>query len=233
MKYIKEGHGKNVILLHGWGCNKRIFTDVIKNLKDSYTFYSLDLPGFGETYLDFALTIDEYGELLNRFIEKNNIETPTIVGHSFGGRVAINYASKYYCEKLVLVDSAGIKRFNPKVYAYKSKRNLYKFLRMNKRIEKLREKYSSVDYKNANPLLKETLKNAVNYDQRHELKLVSAETLLIWGENDTDTPLRDGYLMKKLINDSEIIVMKDVGHYPFLEDNKKFNLILDAFLRGN
>lgn len=232
MKYLKEGNGKNVILLHGWGCNKTIYSRLIKDLKHKYCFYSLDLPGFGDSEVEIPLTIDEYGDILQNFIKKNKIESPIVLGHSFGGRVAINFASKYYCEKLILVDSAGIKRFNYKVVEYKIKKNVLKTLRMNKKIESLRSKYSSTDYKNANEVLREILKKAVNYDQRNELKKVVCETLIIWGRFDQDTKLKDGKLMRKLIRNSELVVF-DNGHYPFLEDSKKFSLVLDAFLKVN
>lgn len=232
MKYIKEGYGKSVILLHGWGCNKTIFNRLIKDLKDKYCFYSLDLPGFGESSIEIPLSVEEYGDILHRFIKKNNIDSPIILGHSFGGRVAINYASRYYCEKLILVDSAGIKRFKYKVLEYKVKRRLLQTFRMNSKIEQLREKYSSTDYKNSNEVLRETLKKAVKYDQKHEMKNIVCETLIIWGKRDQDTKVADAKVMKRLIRNSEIVLF-ETGHYPFLEDGKKFKLVLDSFLKVN
>lgn len=232
MKYIKEGTGRNVILLHGWGCNKMIFMNIISALKHKYCFWSLDLPGFGESVLTIPLHVEEYAMLLKKFIDDNAIENPYIMGHSFGGRVAINYAANNYCEKLVLVASAGIKRIKPKVIKYKIQRKIYQTLRLKNKIEKLRNRYASSDYKIANDVLKETLKNAVNYDQRKEMRLITSETLLLWGVNDQDTPIKDAILMNKLIYNSALIKFDNVAHYPFIEDKNQFCLVLDAFLGG-
>lgn len=232
MNYIKKGSGKDLILLHGWGCNLHVFDELSDYFSKYFTVWSIDLPGFGESKIDEELTIEEYSYLLEDFFLEHEIESPIILGHSFGGRVAIKYASTNYCHKLILVSSAGIKRFNPKVYSYKVKKTFYKALRMNKKVEKLRNKYASNDYKNANQVLRETLKLAVNHDQRKDLSKITCETLLIWGEKDKDTPIKDGILMKRLIKDSELIKIEDAGHYSFLEKKHDFKLILFSFLKG-
>ena len=154
------------------------------------------------------------------------VEAPILCGHSYGGRVAIVYASKYSVEKLVLISSAGLKQ--------KLKFSKWFKIRVYKILKKchLPVKMGSTDYQNADNVKRIMLVKAVNTDLKKELKLIAAPTLLLYGTKDTVTPLSLGYKMKEYIHNSELIELEECGHFPYLERPSIFSLILMSFLVG-
>ena len=138
--YEKYGTQEQVILiLPGWGNTRETFNNIINYFKNDYTIYILDYPGFGKSkYLTTELTIYDYGLIIKEFINKNNIENPIILAHSFGGRITAILNSYYNIniKKIILIDVSGIKRFNLKIelkkYLYKTLKLLIKLLHKNK-----------------------------------------------------------------------------------------------------
>ena len=155
-----------------------------------------------------------------------NIVKPIIIGHSYGGRIGICYAAKYDVNKLVLVSSAGIKQ-KLKI----SKRLKIKVYKTLKKCH-LPIKMGSKDYQNADNVKKIMLVKAVNTDLKEEMNKITCPTLLIYGKEDTVTPLKLGYDIKNNIKDSSLIEIDDCGHFPYLERFSVFNLILSSFLAG-
>ena len=78
--------------------------------------------------------------------------------------------------------------------------------------------------------MREVFKNTVNEDLRKYLPSINVPTLLIWGENDTDTPLSDGRIMEKMIKDSGLVILKGAGHYSYLDNYNQFIRVLYKFL---
>ena len=76
------------------------------------------------------------------------------------------------------------------------------------------------------------LSKVVNEDLQHVMPKIKASTLLIWGENDTATPLKDGQKMEKLIPDAGLVIFKNAGHYAFLDKSGEFGIIVDNFLNS-
>ena len=121
-----QGEGDPILLLHGWGCSNGIFRDIQQVLSQSYTTYNFDFPGFGAS--DEPETVwgtEEYTAMVEQFVADNVIKNPALIGHSFGGRISIIYASRNDVSRVVLVDAAGIKPKRPfkyywKVYTFKS-----------------------------------------------------------------------------------------------------------------
>ena len=109
-----KGNGEPVFLLHGWGCNGEIFKSIQEVLATAYTTYSFDFPGFGASDEPTAVWgVEEYTRMVEQFAKDNCIERPALMGHSFGGRVSIVYASRNAVSRVVLVDAAGIKPKRP------------------------------------------------------------------------------------------------------------------------
>ena len=227
-KYKKYGNKeKNLIILPGWGDTRSTFDFYINNLKDKFTIYIFDYPGFGESDLpNKDLTIDDYALYIKKFIEEKKINNPYILCHSFGCRISLLLIGKYrvLVDKLIIIGGAGIRRHSVKRYLrtkkYKFLKRLSYLLPKKKRIsclEKLRNKYSSSDYKNLDINMKKTFNNIVNTDLRKYLKYIYTPTLLIWGEIDTSTPLKDGKLMNKIISNSGLITIKKGTHFVYLE----------------
>ena len=244
INYIKNeiGSKTNIIFLHGWGANINSFMPVINEVSKKYNVYAIDLPGFGlsdEPSKDYM--VEDYSKIVLEFINKLKLDNVVLIGHSFGGRVIIKLvgALKFIPKKIILIDSAGIRpkrslKYYIKVYSYKFARNMLKLILGKKKsykiIEKYRSKIGSQDYKNASLTMREVFKNTVNEDLKKYLSSISAPTLLVWGENDTDTPLSDGKIMEKMIKDSGLVILKGAGHYSYLDNYNQFIRVLYKFL---
>ena len=226
--FEKYGSNKKVlIILPGWGDTRSSFDYLVENLKDKFTIYIFDYPGFGKSrFPKHALTIYDYAEYIKNFIKNNNIEKPYILCHSFGARIAILLTGKYrvLIDKLIIIGGAGIRRKSITRYLkkikYKFLKSISRFLPKEKKkryLNNLIMKYGSNDYKNLSNVERKTFSNIVNEDLRKYLRYIYCPTLLIWGENDTSTPLKDGILMNKRITNSGLIVIKKGTHFVYLE----------------
>lgn len=234
--YEKSGNGEAIILLHGWGCDGRIFSDIVNLLEKKYTVYNLDLPGFGRSdEPPFPYTLEHYVKLFSKFIYDNKIIAPILIAHSFGGRIAIRYASLFPVSRLILIDSAGIKPkklyvTKIKILLYKIKKKWFKLIKDVSSYQKLVQNSGSSDYKNATPMMKKTMSLIVNEYLENDLKKITTESLIIWGKKDTTTSYEEGLKMHKLLKNSGIVTIDNAGHFPFLEQKNLFNAILKSYL---
>lgn len=238
--YKVSGDGPDMILLHGWGASIHSFERVHHNYENHFKVYTLDFPGFGKSEEPKSVWgISDYSDFFCAFVASLGIKNPIVMGHSFGGRVAILSASKIKYRKLVLIDSAGIKpkrnmKYYFKVYSFKTVKNLAKLPGLKgliqPKIDAYRKKVGSADYKNASPIMRGILSKVVNEDLRKELPGIKCPTLLVWGDQDTATPLRDAHIMEKAIPDAGLVVFEGVGHFSYLEAYPKFIRVIDSFL---
>jgi len=226
--------------MHGWGCTHSTIASIEKIAVGHGRVYNLDLPGFGESSEpSFNWGVEDYTSMLEVFIERMGIENPILLGHSFGGRIGIMYSSLHPVRKLILVDAAGIKprrslKYYLKVYSFKASKQLARLIYGNEKaktiVEEKRKKHSSDDYSKASPRMRGILSKTVNQDLKHCLPLISAPTLLVWGDNDTATPLRDAKIMERLIPDAGLVNFPGCGHYSFLDNPIQFAAVLNSFL---
>ena len=226
INYEVSGVGPPLIFLHGWGLNLSTFNKLAKDINEDFTVYQIDLPGFGDSGIKGEYTLDEYADIINEFCLSLAIINPIILGHSFGGRVAIVYASKYKLKKLILVSSPGVKQKFSIIKWCKIK--LYKLTK----IFSLHINLGSYDYKMANGFLKNVLVKAVNRDLSNELNMIECDTLLIYGKNDKITPLYIGERIKSKIKNSGLVIVPNCGHIPYLERSRHFLIILKSFVSG-
>jgi len=240
--YIAVGQGEPVVLLHGWGSSILPYRQLIDLLSRKYFVIALDLPGFGQTEepkRPFA--VDDYVDFVLAFLEQFSLEKLSLVGHSYGGRIIIKMANRelpFAIDKIVLIDSAGIK---PQVTKKKSfKQTVYKLgkwfanLALIKKLfpgllEKLRVTFGSADYAAASPMMRQCLVKAVNEDLTDLLPGIKRPTLLVWGENDTATPLTDAKKMEELIPGAGLAVIRNAGHFSFVEQPVIFRSIMASF----
>lgn len=243
INYEVEGEGKPVILLHGWLASLETMKPLQKHLANCFKVYNVDIIGFGKSDMpDEPMNTNDYGEFLNNFINTLKIENPILIGHSNGGRTILNYAGRNLgkINKIVLIDSAGIKpkrkpSYYFKVYTFKTVKNIVKILP--KKFEKLREKalskFGSADYKASPEILRKTMNIILNEDQRKIMPNINVPTLMIWGDRDTATPLEDAKKMEKVIPNSGIAVLEGAGHFSYLDRLNQCLLILDEFLKND
>lgn len=229
-----------VILMHGWGCNSSTVASIASALATDRKVYSMDLPGHGKSQEPpFPWGIEDFTRLVENFTKTLNIKNPTLIGHSFGGRIAIMMGSRNDIRNIVLVDAAGIKpkrklKYYIKVYSFKIARRILPFLVGKKKagniIDKWRNKSGSADYKASSPMMRAVMSKCVNEDLKGVMPYIKAPTLLIWGEKDTATPLSDAQTMNKLIPDSGLVSFPGAGHYSFLDEPVRFRTIIRNFL---
>jgi len=240
--FQKDGHGKPVLLLHGWGGNHNSWFPIYERLKKMFEVFALDLPGFGQSGSpDLNWQLDDYAGFLKMFIRQEIGENVSLIGHSFGGQAAIRLASLYpqMVSKLVLTDSAGIRNLgNPKkmgiMQLAKIGKSLFSLPGLNKFQEKARQKLYRIigehDYEEAG-VLKEIFKNIINEDIRRDLPQIFIPALIIWGGKDKTTPLKDGRLMQKLLPDSQLVVFENGSHFAYLEEPERFTRQVVDFLK--
>ncbi len=244
VNYYDKGRGEAVLFLHGWASNFKVFEKFLDSLTGHYRVLSLDLPGFGESGEPGGpWSVGDYTDFVLKFLRRFDIDKAVLMGHSFGGRVIIKLAGQakppLEIPKIILIDSAGIKP--EKSLKAKARQTLYKAVRtfisakfVERRwpelLENWRRKNASKDYLAASPLMRQVLVKTVNEDLRAHLPLIAAPTLLIWGENDAATPPSDARLMEKLIPGAGLALLKNAGHYSFLDQGRVFGLTLDSFL---
>lgn len=238
MYYEKYGNNKrSIIILPGWGETRKTFNYMIQFLKNFFTVYIVDYPGFGNSQtLDRDLTIYEYSSLIHEWITSLNVENPILIGHSFGGRI-ITVLTGYYqynYDNVIMMNAAGIKP--KKNIILRCKTMIYKFLNKlsnllpgsskNKLKNFLFSHFASNDYKNLDSKMRQTFKNVVNEDLKPYLKYIKSKVLLIWGNKDEATPIKDGNTMHKLIPNSELIVIDGVDHFTYLRNPQLINQII-------
>jgi pimeloyl-ACP methyl ester carboxylesterase len=236
------GQGCPLILMHGWGCNHTTVRSIAATAALTHTVYNIDFPGFGSSQEPSEVWgVERYTQIIEELVSKEHMEKPVLVGHSFGGRVAILFASRNPVEKVILVDAAGIKpkrslKYYAKVYSFKAGKKFWQLVlgkeKAQKRIDEMRAKRGSSDYAGASPMMRTILSKVVNEDLTDRLPLIKAPSLLIWGENDTATPLADAKKMVKLIPDAGLVSFPGCGHYSFLDNPVQFRAVLSSFLKS-
>lgn len=242
--YEITGKGeKPLLLMHGWGGSRDSWIPVVNDLNFSHKIINIDFPGFKKSpEPPVAWHVDEYCELVAGLLKELNLGPVDVIAHSFGGRVALMLSSKYpeLVDRQVLTGCAGLTDPNAntanaslsKLYDNSFTRRFLGDRGVAKLQNAVRSHFGSADYKNASPMMREVLKNVVNQDLRGYLPGIKASTLLIWGENDTATPLWMGRELEKSIKDAGLVVFEKSGHFAYLEQYNRFITVVKQFLDG-
>lgn len=225
INYKQYGEGEDIVLLHGWGQNIEMMKPLGDNLSSDHRITIIDLPGFGlSAEPDSVLSVFDYADVVYELLNDLKIDNPIIMGHSFGGRIAIVYASKYKVNKLVLFGSPCVR------HEYKSfKQSFYKKLKnvkLFKPLVNVMKKYvGSEDYKNASPMMRDILVKTINQDLSEYARKIKCSTLLIWGDNDEAVPVNEAKELDSLLVDSALIILPGT-HYCYLENlNQVINIL--------
>ncbi len=230
LSYIQYGKGRDVVLLHGWGQKIEMMKPLGDFLSQKYRVTILDLPGFGESSEPVSSwTLEEYVDFLHEFFKQLKIKKPILIGHSFGGRIIILYASMYSVQKIVLFGSPCVRTKKGLTFKEKLLKTAKNLPGMAQIAEKMKKYIGSEDYKNATPVMRNILVNTVNLDLSEAAKKIKVPTLLIWGDQDQEAPLEDAKLLEKLLEDGALIVLPGT-HYAYLENLQRVLVILNEFL---
>ena len=250
MNYEVAGDsGRVLLLLHGWGGCINSWLPVIRDFQRECRVVAVDFPGFGESpEPSEGWSVTEYARLTADFIESLGEESIDLIAHSFGGRVALLLSTMIPdkigrqiltgCAGLPSKKSASGKLSETAFHALSSvadnafTRRVIGADRIARARDAMRGLFGSADYKNASPRMRETFQKVVSQDLTDCLPLVKASTLLIWGENDTATPLWMGRKMEETIPGAGLVVFEGAGHFAYLEQYARFYAIAHKFLLG-
>lgn len=234
INFIQYGNkkGKNVVLLHGWGQNISMMDPIGKRLEKDFYITNIDLPGFGNSSEPtYGYTIYDYYEVIDELLTKLKIDNPILIGHSFGGRIAIVYAAKKKVDKLVLLSSPFKRSLKKNTLKVKILKTLKKIPVLNELEAFMKTKIGSTDYKNATPMMRTILVNTVNEDLTEYLKQINAPTLLVWGSLDNDVSLEDAKYAESIMKDAGLIIYEGATHYAYLEKINELTKSLNIFLK--
>ncbi|MDE7160018.1 MAG: alpha/beta hydrolase [Muribaculaceae bacterium] len=230
-----------VLIMHGWGCDHTTVASIAALFHGKMRVVNVDLPGHGKSSEPPAVwSIEDFTRAMEKFIDFLGLEKPALIGHSFGGRISILMSSRREVSKVVLVDSAGIRPSRPlkyylKVYSFKAAKRILPLLlgkeRGSRAIDAWRGKAGSADYRNSSPLMRAVMSKCVNEDLKSVMPYIKAPVLLVWGENDTATPLSDAKTMERLIPDAGLVAFPGCGHYSFLDNPRGFKAVINEFFK--
>ena len=200
----------NLIILHGWGSNKNLMKQVFSPFMQGFRHIYIDLPGFGNSTCSTALNTADVSSIIELFLIHINASKDIILGHSFGGKVALLLEPQV----LVLVASAGI--YIPKPISIQAKIALFKMTKF-MGFSKLRSLFVAEDAKALSEPMYQTFKNVVDEDFEKEFSSYGGKALLCWGKDDTATPLSSAQKIDELIADSKLKVYEG-DHYFFMKN---------------
>ncbi len=238
------GVGQPVLLLHGWGGQIASMRMVAERLVPlGYNVHMIDLPGFGRSTIPTDVWgVGDYARLVTHYVDHVNLKSVHVIGHSFGGRIGIVLGADYadYVDKLVLTDSAGV--LTPLSAGQQIRQTAFKVANGVLTLPGLhsiedrfrhwaRDRYGSTDLKNAGPL-EPIFRKVIQEDLVPRAARIKASTLLIWGDQDQDTPLWQAQALEKTIPDAGLVVFQGAGHFAYQERLADFVRVVDTFLKG-
>lgn len=234
INYIQYGNdkGKDIVLLHGWGQNIEMMKPLGDLLADNYHITIIDLPGFGKSKEPATiLDVGDYTEIVHDLLKSLKVVKPTLIGHSFGGRISIRYGASYDVEKLVLCGAPCVKTKKELTLKEKMLKSVKKLPGMEKLADIAKNYIGSTDYKNASPMMRDILVKVVGEDLSEYAKKIKVPVILIWGEYDEAVPLEEGRMLEKLLSDGAMIVLPGT-HYAYLENLYQVGAIINKFMEG-
>jgi len=229
-----------ILFLHGWRLSGEVFIPIVRYLQDKgYNIYSPDMPGFGRSEMPSEnYTLDDYADLILAFIKKMKMREIIVIGHSFGGRVAIKLISKNprLFTKLVLANSAGLRNdraffLRSKIFLAKVFKPLFRFAFVRMTRIRIYKMIGSEDYITVPDEMKKVFVNVVNEDLTPVLtQLGKIPTLIIWGEDDKETPLSMAFKFRRGIANSELVILPEAGHLSFFDQPLFFAKAMNDFI---
>lgn len=223
--YRDEGKGDPILILHGWGSNSDTWIKTQKELtRRGFRVITIDLPGFGRTEeppKDWSLK--DYTDFTYEFAQKLDLFPFTLAGHSFGGRITIDYASRYPkgLRAIVLISAAGIirhkkARIGLMIIIAKIGNALFSIppLSFTKPLaQKIWYKVTGEhDYEKASSVMKGVMRTVLEEELQPYLPAITVPALILWGDKDTATPLSDGFIIHRTIPITHMHVFPGMPH---------------------
>lgn len=228
INFLDYGNAKGdaLVFLHGWGQNIEMMQMLGEPFKQEHRIIMIDFPGFGQSEEPKkVMNVSDYTSIVEGLLKKLKIENPILIGHSFGGRVSVKFASRNKVKKLILL--------SPALRGHDKKGIKTKILKSLKRVPGIKNlegwaknHIGSRDYKAASPIMKQVLVQTVNEDLSNDARKIKVPVILIYGDMDSEVPEEDTKEYERLIEDCGLIVYEGCTHYAYLERlNQTINII--------
>lgn len=227
LNFIKLGNGGTpLVMLHGWGKSALALRPLGELLATERTVYLLDLPGFGRSAPPPSpWGTADYMECVVEFLNREQLVCVDLLGHSFGGRISVRLAAGHpeRVRKLVLMSSHGLIRRRTfrqqlRISAISALRTFVRFfdstIGTRWYADWFVKQFGSRDYLAAGEL-RATFVKTVNEDLSGIAPRIQAETLLLWGDRDTETPTEFATRYSQLIKQSRVLLLPGKGHEPY------------------
>ena len=215
-------------MLHGYLSSKEAFSAQIAYYSRFFRVTAIDFLGFGQSgMLERAFSVGDYAEWLKAVMIALGVLKPHVIAHSFGCRVAVKVAcnAPETFDKIVLTGPAGI--ILKRGLSYRLKVGTYRFVK--RFAPKFAErKFGSKEYRALSPIMKESYKKIVNEDLRECAKRVQTPVLILEGEEDKTTPLREAKAYAEAFPHCDLRTISG-GHFAFAEYPALFNLMVEEF----
>jgi len=238
-KYIEEGEGEPLVLLHGLFGALSNFRDLLEHFRQTNKVVIPMLPLFDLNILE--TTVSGLAKYVHKFVEALGYQNVHLLGNSLGGHVALVYLLKHPeapISSLTLTGSSGL--FENGMGETYPKRGDYEYIRKKTELTFYDPAIANKDlvdevFEIVNNRLKvikiiALAKSAIRHNLGEELREIKIPTLLVWGKNDTITPPMVGEEFHHLIPNSELHFIDKCGHAPMMEVPGEFNVILGGFL---
>ena len=230
-EYYNNDSDTSLVFLHGWGQNIQMMMPIAKPFIKKYNVLIIDLPGFGDSAEPNEVwSIEDYSDMVYELTKELKMNNPILIGHSFGGKISLSFATKYKTIKLVLL-ACPYRVENKKLT---TKQKIFKVLKkvpgLNKLESTIKKYVGSTDYRNASETMRKILVEHVNLDLSDEAKKIKCPTLLIWGTNDAAVPIADGEELENIIPNCGLVKYEGCTHYAYLENLVQTVRVLDNFI---
>jgi len=258
--FVEAGNGPSILFLHGLGGSCRDWSANLPAFASSYRVMAMDFPGFGESDKpEVRYSIEWLTDVVERFLQQQECDRLNLVGHSMGGLVALNLASrpKSRVKKLVITDAVGVSdKSEFLAYAMSKKimgadtewefvesflkdqfRSMADDLIEKQKPQTARDLFESLKVPIiGKPLLPMTpevqmIASIFDFDIRPKLASIQQPTLILWGAKDSIASPQDASFLQTKIHASTLIVFPDSGHSPMMEHPSLFNQELGKFLQ--
>lgn len=231
-----------LIILPGWGGSKKTWSGFSDKASAFFDVFVLDLPCFGDEACPTAVWgVDEYAKFVEKKLEQFSDREVVLLGHSFGGQIAVHLVAEHknICEKLILSGAAVYrKKHTLKSMVFKliavtgnvifSMPILWKVKTKARSI--LYKAADSPDYLQTSGIQRDIFKKVIREDVSCELQNISAKTLVVWGENDSYTPLAHGKKIAEQIPNSFLKIIKGGTHGLHLNTSDELLLAIREFV---
>ncbi len=259
INYKTIGNGRPLLLIHGWAMSTEVWSDLPVNLSSNYQVISIDLRGHGKSkHLEGPFNYEIFAKDIRLLIDTLDLKDLTLIGWSMGVSVILKMLEHSLPSLNSLIFISGnpslVKRADyengiPEIVIkrlYKNmERNLEKGLQSFHRLLFSFEEQSSIGQRSINKIITgknnvpkkeatlELLKCLQNEDLRDALDKIAVPTLLIHGKNDRISLSGAAYYMNKRIKKSELLLLEDTGHLPFITKEKETLEKIKIFLKTN